>query len=67
MAKDEINQRAVHKDGNATYGGKPVIEPIRDKKRKYTLAELLAECDPTAKIPDLEEWDFGPPVGREIW
>ncbi len=34
------------------------------KRPRYTLEELLAS------VPDdyeLEEWDTGPPVGREVW
>ena len=33
---------------------------------KYTLEELLAQCDPTQPIPVLREWDEMVPVGREI-
>lgn len=35
-------------------------------KRRYTLAELLAQCDPRAAPPaDLALWDAAKPVGRE--
>lgn len=35
-------------------------------KRRYTLAELLAQCDPKAAPPaDLALWDAAKPVGRE--
>jgi antitoxin ChpS len=34
---------------------------------KYTLAELLAECDPTAPEADREDaWDSMEPIGREV-
>lgn len=33
---------------------------------KYTLEELLAQCDPTKPIPVLTEWAEMVPVGREI-
>lgn len=34
------------------------------KRRRYTLRELLDQCDPTA--PPVSEIDFGPPVGAEF-
>ncbi len=37
-------------------------------RKKYKLADLLAECDPNAPMPeDLVEWDRMIPVGKEIW
>ena len=37
-----------------------------NKKPRYTLAELLAQCDPNAPaLPILAEWDRLPPVGLE--
>ena len=37
-------------------------------KPKYTLAELLAQCDPTAPEADRDEaWDSTEPVGREVF
>lgn len=36
-------------------------------KPKYSLAELLAQCDPTAPEPDRDEaWEMMEPVGREV-
>jgi len=36
-------------------------------KRKYTLAELIAQCDRKAPVPaDLSPWDTARPVGQEI-
>jgi antitoxin ChpS len=38
------------------------------KKRKYILAELIAQCDPKAPPPaDLALWDSAKPVGQEVW
>ncbi|MCY4070744.1 MAG: AbrB/MazE/SpoVT family DNA-binding domain-containing protein [Chloroflexi bacterium] len=34
------------------------------KKPRYTLEELVAGITPENKH---EEWDTGPPVGKEIW
>ena len=37
-------------------------------KRRYTLAELIAQCDPKAQPPaDLALWDEAKPVGNEAW
>lgn len=37
-------------------------------KRRYTLAELLAQCDPQAPVAnDVLAWDAAPPVGTELW
>ncbi len=41
---------------------------IRTMARKYTLDELLAQCDPKAPMPkDLADWQQTPPLGREVW
>lgn len=40
---------------------------LRAAKRRYTAAELNAQCDPKAPMPDdLMEWDRMPSVGREV-
>jgi antitoxin ChpS len=37
-------------------------------KRRYTLAELMAQCDLKAQPPtDLALWDAAKPVGNETW
>ncbi|MFZ1341906.1 AbrB/MazE/SpoVT family DNA-binding domain-containing protein [Thiothrix eikelboomii] len=42
--------------------------PIKKPRKKYTLEQMLAECDPNAPYPeDLLEWDDMPVVGREVW
>ncbi|MFM2317780.1 MAG: plasmid stable inheritance protein [Pseudomonadota bacterium] len=42
--------------------------PIKKPRKKYTLDQMLAECDPNAPYPEeLREWDDMPAVGREIW
>lgn len=46
-----------------TPDGKIVLSP----KRKYTLAELIAQCDRKAPPPaDLAQWDSARPVGQEV-
>lgn len=42
-----------------------VITPQKNKP-KYTLKELLAQCDLNAPMPDaVKEWDEVEPMGRE--
>jgi antitoxin ChpS len=44
--------------------GRLVARPARPR---YTLAELIAKCDPSAPYPDeAREWIDAPPVGREL-
>lgn len=38
------------------------------RKRKYVLADLIAQCDPKAPPPaDLQLWESARPVGNEVW
>ena len=47
-----------------TADGRIVITP----KRKFTLAQMLAQCDPKAPPPaDLTAWETARPVGGEAW
>ncbi len=62
----------LHLDAGATVGiavdgGRLVIQP--QTKPKYTLDELLAQCDAHAPLTKTEEdraWLDLPPVGREL-
>lgn len=48
----------------STPNGRITLAP----KRRYTRAELLAQCDPKAPPPaDLALWDNARPVGQEAW
>ena len=41
---------------------------IRPTKRKYTLDELIAQCNRKAPMPkELADWQDSRAVGREIW
>ena len=41
---------------------------VLTRKRKYTLGELIAQCDPKASPPvDMVRWDYTKPVGGEVW
>jgi len=44
--------------------GKTVV--LRPYRTKYTLTDLLKECDLNAPPPDLEWWDAMKPIGQEI-
>lgn len=51
--------------GIAVESGRLVVEP--QPRRRYTLDELLAQCDPKApRTKEEQEWFDGKPVGREI-
>lgn len=40
---------------------------IKEKRKRYTAAELNALCDPDAVLPaDLQGWDEMPDVGLEV-
>ena len=47
-----------------TADGKIILSP----KRRYTLAELIAQCDVQAAPPaDMALWDAARPAGNEVW
>jgi len=49
-----------------TAGETLVLKPLRTKP-KYTLEELMAQCDLTAPEPaDMDDWNAMRPVGREV-
>ena len=46
-------------------GGRLVVEPRQ--RRRYSLEELLEECDPTAPLTSEDrQWLDVPPVGNEL-
>jgi antitoxin ChpS len=48
---------------DTTLDGKIVLTP----KRKYLLADMIAQCDLKAPMPaDLALWDVAQPVGQEV-
>jgi antitoxin ChpS len=62
---DELGLKADAKVDVAVEDGKLVMRA--NKRPKYKLADLLAQCDPNApRDPELEEWLNAPSVGREI-
>jgi|TARA_R110000851_G_scaffold11633_1_gene40695 antitoxin ChpS len=41
---------------------------VLSRKRKYALAEMVAQCDLEAAPPaDLALWDAARPAGEEVW
>ena len=49
---------------DTTPDGRIVLTP----KRKYILADMIAQCDPKARPPaDLGLWDVARPAGQEVW
>jgi len=62
---DVLNLQAGAKVGIAVERGRIVVEPQR--RRRYTLDELLAQCDPKARRGQAErEWLDSKPVGGEL-
>lgn len=54
--------QAMHLE--ASPDGRIVLVP----KRRYNLAELVAQCDPKAPQPaDLALWEAARPAGGEVW
>ena len=62
---DILHLQAGAKVGIAVESGRLVVEPQR--RRRYTLDELLAQCHPRARrSKQEEEWLDSQPVGGEI-
>ena len=41
---------------------------LRTKRKVYSLAELVAQCDTNAEEPeDMAIWNTLKPMGREVW
>lgn len=63
---EALDLRANSKVDLSIDQGHIVIAPRR--RPKYTMEELLAQCDPTAEGDAYDvEWDRMEPVGREIF
>jgi antitoxin ChpS len=60
-----LRLRAGAKVGIAVHGGRLVVEP--HPRPRYTLDELLAQCNPKAPRSKQErEWLDNKPAGREL-
>ncbi len=62
---DVLHLAAGARVGLAVDNGRLVVEPAA--RPRYTLGELLAQCDPAADpAPDDQVWLAAKPVGREL-
>lgn len=62
---DILHLQPGAKVGIAIESGRLVVEPQR--RRRYTLKELLAQCDPKApRAQEEQEWLDSKPVGGEL-
>jgi len=62
---DVLDLQAGATVGIAVEGGRLIVEPRQ--RRRYTLDELLAQCNPKARRSKAERgWLDSKPVGREI-
>ncbi len=59
-AVDTAGLHAANTEAETTIG------PATTKPKKYTLDELLAQCDPGNPSPRISGWDDMTPVGKEI-
>jgi len=63
---EALGLSANGKVGLSVADGRLVVEPAL--RPRYTLAELVAQCDAAAPVSDEErEWGDLKPVGGEIW
>jgi antitoxin ChpS len=63
---DLLHIGAGAKVGLAVDNGRLVVDP--QPRPRYTLDELLAQCDGTAELTDEDrQWLDAPPVGKEVW
>ena len=62
---DILHLQPGAKVGLAVEGGRLVVEP--QPRRRYSLNELLAQCDPEApRSSEEQEWLDSKPVGGEL-
>ena len=62
---DVLQLQPGAKVGIAIESGRLIVEP--HKRRRYTLDQLLAQCDPKAKRSNADrEWLHSKPAGREL-
>lgn len=63
---EALGLAANEKVGLSVADGRLVVEPA--PRPRYSLAELVARCDPEAPLSEDErEWMDAKPVGGEIW
>ena len=63
---EALGLSANEKVGLSVADGRLVVEPT--PRPRYSLAELVAQCDPAAPVSDEERaWMETKPVGSEVW
>ncbi len=63
---DILSLSAGAKVGLEVEGGRLIVEP-QARRRRYTLEELLAQCDASAEsAPEDREWLEAPRLGGEL-
>jgi len=63
-----LEQIHVSVGGSLTVDVRPDGVLLTPARRKYSLDELVAQCDPKSPQPaDLVAWGEVKPVGREAW
>lgn len=64
---DTLGLSAGSEVGLSIDEGRLVVQARPKREKKYTLAELLAQCDYSDAPSDEDrEWDQAPPQGREL-
>ncbi len=67
-ARDALGLLAGTEMAVSIEDGRLVLEPMQRSRPRYSLAALLAQCDPSAPHTKEERaWIDAPPVGRELW
>ena len=70
-ARDALNLSEGQEMNVAVEDGRLVYEvkkPAERRRSRYSLTELLAQCDPKAPVSEADEnWLNRKPVGRELW
>jgi antitoxin ChpS len=61
---DELRLGAKSTVAIAIEGDGIVLRP--QARPRYTLSELIAACDDTAPLEPDDQWNSGPPAGREL-
>ena len=62
---DALDLAADASVGLSIRAGRLVVDP--KKRRRYSLDELLAQCNPLARRSrEDRDWQTSPPVGREL-
>ena len=62
---NQLHLTARARVGLAIEGERLIVQPVGSRP-KYSLAELIAQCDPNAPLASDHEWTTGEAVGSEL-